>query len=227
MKLGIMLDVDETFMTIWLSRSSKFRVKVRRWPQSPIGTILFLSLLRCPMMQKKNFVGGQTSWGVASCSPPSSLLESQLEQTLQNTSSFLYPPSERSELVNIMWCFDFLPSVCEQSINRLWHHCCTALVNWYNCFNRNIFDSCVKSWEYFRSANISLETSFSWLSGDIVRFKMDMGVVEKCTKMSTPFSMDFRTRQWRHITLSLSMTSLSLAGVYCARTLLAGAYVNV
>jgi len=39
MKLGMMLEVDETFTTIWLSRSSEVRVKVRRWPQSPIGTI--------------------------------------------------------------------------------------------------------------------------------------------------------------------------------------------
>jgi len=34
-----MLEVDETFATIWLSRSSEVRVKVRRWPQSPIRTI--------------------------------------------------------------------------------------------------------------------------------------------------------------------------------------------
>jgi len=39
MKLGIMLDVDETFTMIWLSRSSEIRVKVRRWPQSLVGTI--------------------------------------------------------------------------------------------------------------------------------------------------------------------------------------------
>jgi len=39
MKVRIMLEVDETFMMIWLSRSSEVRVKVRRWPQSPIGTI--------------------------------------------------------------------------------------------------------------------------------------------------------------------------------------------
>jgi len=39
MKLGMMLEVDETFKTIWLSRSSEVRVKVRRWPQSPIRTI--------------------------------------------------------------------------------------------------------------------------------------------------------------------------------------------
>jgi len=39
MKLGMVLDVDETFTTIWLSRSSEVRVKVRRWPQSPVGTI--------------------------------------------------------------------------------------------------------------------------------------------------------------------------------------------
>jgi len=37
MKLGMMLEVDEIFTTIWLSRSSE--VRVRRWPQSPIGTV--------------------------------------------------------------------------------------------------------------------------------------------------------------------------------------------
>jgi len=31
--------VSETFTMIWLSRSSKVRVKVRRWPQSPFRTI--------------------------------------------------------------------------------------------------------------------------------------------------------------------------------------------
>jgi len=36
-----------------------------------------------------------------------------------------------------------------------------------------------------------LETSLSWLSKDIVRFKIEMGVEEKCTKMLTPFPMDF------------------------------------
>jgi len=39
MKLGMMLEVDETFTMIWVSRSSEVRVKVRRWPQSPIRTI--------------------------------------------------------------------------------------------------------------------------------------------------------------------------------------------
>ena len=34
-----MLEVDKTFTMIWLSRSSEVRVKVRRWPQSPFGTI--------------------------------------------------------------------------------------------------------------------------------------------------------------------------------------------
>jgi len=44
MKLGRMLEVDETFTTIWLSRSSEVRVKVMRWPQSPIGTIFTVCL---------------------------------------------------------------------------------------------------------------------------------------------------------------------------------------
>jgi len=41
MKLGMMLEVDETFTTICLSRSSEVRVKVRRWPQSLLGLFLF------------------------------------------------------------------------------------------------------------------------------------------------------------------------------------------
>jgi len=36
-----------------------------------------------------------------------------------------------------------------------------------------------------------LKTSFSWLSDDIVRFKIENGFEEKCTKMVTPFPMDF------------------------------------
>ena len=40
-----MLEVDETFKTIWLSRSSDVRVKVRRWPQSPIGTMFTACVL--------------------------------------------------------------------------------------------------------------------------------------------------------------------------------------
>jgi len=46
MKLGVMLEVDKTFTTIWLSRSSEVRVKVRSWPQSPDGTI-FLEANTC------------------------------------------------------------------------------------------------------------------------------------------------------------------------------------
>jgi len=41
MKLGMMLEVDETFTKMWLSRSSEVRVKVRRSHQSPIGTIFW------------------------------------------------------------------------------------------------------------------------------------------------------------------------------------------
>jgi len=47
-----------------------------------------------------------------------------------------------------------------------------------------------------------------------VSFKIEVGVEEKCTKMLTPFPMDFPH------TPSLSMTSLSLARVYCTRPLL-------
>jgi len=82
---------------------------------------------------------------------------------------------------------------------------------------RIVFDSCVKSWEYFRTDNISLETSLYWLSEDIVRFKIELGVEEKCTKMLTPFPMDFPQTPQHAVII---VTSLSLAGIYCARTLL-------
>jgi len=37
--------------------------------------------------------------------------------------------------------------------------------------------------EYFRMDNISLESTFHRLSDDVVRFKIEVGVEEKCTKM--------------------------------------------
>jgi len=79
----------------------------------------------------------------------------------------------------------------------------------------------VKTSEYFRTDNISLETSFHWLSEDIVRFKIEVGVEEKCTKMLTPFPVDFPHTPQHAV--HGSMTLLSLAGVYtvyCSRTLL-------
>jgi len=36
-----------------------------------------------------------------------------------------------------------------------------------------------------------LETSLYWLSEDIVRLKIEVGVREKCTKMLIPFPIDF------------------------------------
>jgi len=56
-----MLEVDETFTTIWLSRSSKVRVKVRRWPQSPIGTI-FMWVCTCPFTCRVSSISVQV-WG--------------------------------------------------------------------------------------------------------------------------------------------------------------------
>jgi len=43
------------------------------------------------------------------------------------------------------------------------------------CSPRNVFDSCVKSWQYFRTDKILLETSLYWRFDDIVRFKIEMG----------------------------------------------------
>ena len=69
--------------------------------------------------------------------------------------------------------------------------------HWPNGFNglifkRNVFNSCVKSWEYFRTDNTLLGSMSLWLSDDIVRFRIE---------------------RWAPMTLLL-------AGVYCACTLL-------
>jgi len=40
------------------------------------------------------------------------------------------------------------------------------------------FDSCVKSWEYFRTRNISLESTFHWLSKKVLKLEADVGVYE-------------------------------------------------
>jgi len=58
-----------------------------------------------------------------------------------------------------------------------------------------------------------LETLFLWLSDDVVRFKIELGVVKKCTKMSTPFQVDFPHKNTPVTPQpSLSNKSLSLAG---------------
>jgi len=48
---------------------------------------------------------------------------------------------------------------------------------------RNVFDSCVKSWHYFRTHGISLNSMSNWLSYHIVMFKIEVGVDAKCTRM--------------------------------------------
>jgi len=44
----------------------------------------------------------------------------------------------------------------------------------------SMIDSCVKSWQYFRTHNISLNSVSNWLSYDIVRFKIEVGIDAKC-----------------------------------------------
>ena len=67
-----------------------------------------------------------------------------------------------------IFCFHFCLSICVCAL--IW-------------MGRNVFDSCMKSWEYFRTDGISLESMFHWLFDDLVRFKIEVGVEEKCTKM--------------------------------------------
>jgi len=50
---------------------------------------------------------------------------------------------------------------------------------------RNVFDSCVKSWQYFHTDIIPLNSVNDWLSDDIVRFKIEVEIDQKCTKTLT------------------------------------------
>ena len=47
----------------------------------------------------------------------------------------------------------------------------------------SLIDSCVKSWQYFPTQITSLNSVSNWLSYDIVRFKIKVGVDVKCTRM--------------------------------------------
>jgi len=89
-------------------------------------------------------------------------------------STVLYPPSERSE-TGRYYVFTFVCLVRTQS-------------HWFEWAEWHIvFDSCVKSWEYFRADNMSLKTTFYWLSDDLVRFRIEVGLrrnVQKCNTIS-------------------------------------------
>jgi len=38
----------------------------------------------------------------------------------------------------------------------------------------------VKSWQYFRTHGISLKSVSNWLSYDVIRFKIEVGIDAKC-----------------------------------------------
>ena len=66
-----------------------------------------------------------------------------------------------------------------------------------------------------------MEASFSWLSDDIVRFKIEMGVLKKCTKMSTPFQMNFSAQKYASHATAAVIDDVIIIGrrrVYCAST---------
>jgi len=58
---------------------------------------------------------------------------------------------------------------------------CVCIVSIGDMMLRNAFDSCAKSLQYFQ--NVSLNSVYDWLSYDIVRFKIRVGVDAKCTRM--------------------------------------------
>jgi len=55
---------------------------------------------------------------------------------------------------------------------------CFHWPNGFGCliFKRIVFDLCVNSSEYFRMHNISLESMFHWLSKNVLKFEVNVGV---------------------------------------------------
>jgi len=63
---------------------------------------------------------------------------------------------------------------------------------------RNTFDSCVKSWQYFRTHGILLNSVLYSLSSYIVRFKIQVGVDAK-------FTCKYVSKQTQHAHCDLTM----------------------
>jgi len=115
-QIVVFVKVDETFTTIWLSRSSKVRVKVRRWLQSPLGTI-FLVLL-----EHRHTQSHRCHWYLLQCT-------GYINQLI------LWP----SVYVGCVWCNQYLRrswsprqtvlSLCSWDVGRRRHllHCCWCL----------------------------------------------------------------------------------------------------
>ena len=57
-----------------------------------------------------------------------------------------------------------------------------------------------------------METTLSGLSDDVVRFKIEMGVVKKCTKMSTPFQMNFSAQKYASHAIAVVIDDVIIIG---------------
>jgi len=57
----------------------------------------------------------------------------------------------------------------------------------WRIFNRNVFDSCVESWQYFCTVSMSLETSVHWLSGQISS-RSRLGFMRNLQKCNSHFT---------------------------------------
>jgi len=94
---------------------------------------------------------------------------------------------------------------CVHARCKLVRHTCRWVVrsffrsNWFKrrIFNTNVSNSCVKSWLYFRTDNISSETFVHWLSEETVRFDIEVGVYDKFAKMLTVISRRNHAKQQR------------------------------
>jgi len=95
--------------------------------------------------------------------------------------TFFHPIIIATHAHTIATCFTVVPRLCNLNLVSL----STLYSELYLVTSHHTHDLCVKSWKYFRTDSISLNSVYHSLSDDIVRFKIEVGLEEKCTKTLT------------------------------------------
>ena len=104
--------------------------------------------------------------------------------------------------------FGILRNFGSTDLNGDWRHGVLIMV----LIDDRLIDSCVKSLQYFPMQNVSLNSVKDWLSCDIVRFKIEVGVDVKCTVKNT--QNGHRSLQYR---LQLLLQPVAICNAYGGR----------
>jgi len=170
----------------------------------PAACLVCRYTMECPGFQ----LNSEHSILISSCYPPFICINSPVSPFLlvcQFFSAHVFPLQNVDyirqvngvKLADIL--FSLLSAVCLSV--------CAQLSPVFNsgmtyCSPRNVFDSCVKSWQYFRTDKILLETSFYWLSDDVLSSRSNwvLGEMYKNVRLITR-KMDLpqhAVQRWRH-----------------------------